>query len=145
MELDNRKVEVTRLFIEVGKILKLNIRKGFEDIGITLPQSMVIRTLMRFGKMKISELSSKLNLSNSTVSGIVDRLEKQQIVERTRSEEDKRIVYVSLSPKSEDMHLDFHKRAEENFKSLLDKATPQEIEKIIDGLNILKGLLNSQQ
>ena len=48
--------------------------------------------------MKITEFSNQLCLSNSTVSGIIDRLEKQEMVVRERSEEDKRVVYVSISP-----------------------------------------------
>ena len=36
--------------------------------------------------MKITELSNKLCLSNSTVSGIIDRLEKQEMVVRERSD-----------------------------------------------------------
>lgn len=95
--------------------------------------------------MKISELSSKLGLSNSTVSGIIDRLEKQEMVERARSKEDKRVVYVSLSPKSEEMRQDFHKRAEENIENILNKGTPEDLDKIIDGLNTLKTLLSDRK
>ncbi len=137
----SRKAEVAKLFLEVGKELKHNMRKCFEDIGITMPQGMVIGILFKDGEMKISELSNKLGLSNSTTSGIIDRLEKQGIVERIRSQEDKRIVYVRLSQKSEEMHHSFHKTAEENFEKLLEKGTPEDVEKIIEGLSVLKKVM----
>jgi DNA-binding MarR family transcriptional regulator len=142
METINNKVEVARLFFEVNKILKRSTRKSFEDIGITLPQMLVIGTLTKFGEMKITELSKKLNLSNSTISGIIDRLEKQELVVRTRSEKDRRIVYVKVTPKFGELHKGFHQKIEESFSDLLSTGTPDEIEKIIVGLNTLKIILN---
>jgi DNA-binding MarR family transcriptional regulator len=99
----DKKTEVPRLFFEVGKILKQYMRKNFEDLGITAPQGIVIGTLFKFGEMKITELSKKVNLSNSTISGIIDRLEKQGLVTRVRSQEDRRAVYVKITPKVEEI------------------------------------------
>lgn len=139
------KVEVAKLFFEAMKTLKRSMRKHYEDFGLTLPQSFVMGTLMKFGEMKISELSQKLNLSNSTVSGIVDRLEKQQWVERTRSEEDRRVVYVNVSPKFQAIHSGIDKKVEELFEELLSKGTPEEIDKILEGLSCLNDVLNKHK
>lgn len=135
-------MEVVKLFKQVVSLLKHNMLKGFEDTGITPPQGMVIGSLSKFGKLKISDLSDNLGLSNSTISGIIDRLEKQGMVIRTRSQEDKRVVYVSLSPEFEEMHHNFHKRTEENIQAIMDRGTHEDLDKIIDGLNTLKKLLS---
>jgi DNA-binding MarR family transcriptional regulator len=144
METTNKKLEIARLFLEVNKILKHSMRRSFEDIGITLPQSLVIGALFKFGEMKISELSRRLNLSNSTISGIIDRLEKQQLVKRTRSEEDRRIVYVKVTPRFGEIHKSFHKELERKFEDLLSSGAPEDIEKIIAGLTILKSILKDK-
>jgi len=107
-----------------------------------MPQSSVLGMLMKNGEMKITELSNKLTLSSSTVSGIVDRLEKQQLVERSRSEEDRRIVYVKASPKFIEMHKESSKKIERSFEELLDTGTTEEIDKIIDGLKTLKKIVS---
>lgn len=135
-------MEVVKLFKQVVSLLKQNMLKGFENTGITPPQGMLIGSLSKFGKLKISDLSDNLGLSNSTVSGIIDRLEKQEMVIRTRSQEDKRVVYVSLSEKFEEGHHNFHRRAEENIQAIMDRGTNEDLEKIMDGLNTLKKLLS---
>lgn len=135
------KTEVGRLIFELGKLMKQYMRKYFEHEGITMPQSSVLGILMKNGEMKITELGSKLTLSNSTVSGIVDRLEKQQLVERRRSEEDRRIVYVKVTQKFLDMHTESHKKIERSFEELLDTGTPEEIDKVIDGLKTLRKIV----
>lgn len=145
MEEMNRGIVVSKLFKEVMLLIRQNMLKGFEDTGMTAPQSMVIGTLSKFGRMKVSELSEKLGLTNSTVSGIIDRLEKQGMAERERSKEDKRVVYVSMTAKFEEVHKDFHKKMEENLENMINRGTPEDISKIIDGFNALKRLLSSQQ
>jgi DNA-binding MarR family transcriptional regulator len=137
----DKKTEVPRLIFEVGKILKQYMRKNFDDVGITAPQGMVIGTLFRGGEMKISELSKKVNLSNSTVSGIIDRLENQQLVTRTRSEEDRRTVYVKVTPKVAEVYHEIHKKTEKRFEDLLSSGSTEDIVKIIEGFNALKRVL----
>ncbi|MGH4139565.1 MarR family winged helix-turn-helix transcriptional regulator [Clostridium sp.] len=134
-------IEVAKLFLSVMGLFKHNIIKSFEHTGITAPQAMVMGILSKEKKIKISGLSNKLGLSNSTVSGIVDRLEKQGIVERERSREDRRVVYVNICPKFNEVHGDAHKLIRENTANVIKKATPEEISKIVEGLSILKKLL----
>jgi len=110
----NDSIDVARLFQDVMHLFKHNMKKFLGDAGMSAPQGMVIGLLSKNKKMKITELSSKLSLSNSTVSGIIDRLEAQEMVVRERSNEDKRVVYVSISPNFEDMHKVFHKQIEKN-------------------------------
>jgi Transcriptional regulators len=138
-----RKSEAVKLFFELDKRIKQNMKKCIPEMGITMPQGMVIGVLEHEGEMKITELGSKLGLSNSTVSGIVDRLEKQTIVERIRSNEDKRIVYVRLQPHFAGFHKKFREEIEKTFEKMLDKGSEEEIEKIIEGFNILLKIINS--
>ncbi len=109
-----------------------------------MPQGFLLGMLSRSGKMKVHDLSLKLSMTDSTVSGIIDRLEKNGMVERTRSLEDKRVVYVSISPKFEEMHRDFRKDMEENIGNVISKGTPEELEAIDYGLNIMKRLMTNQ-
>jgi len=142
METINKKAEVVRLFSEINKVIKQNMRHDFGKVGITIPQGIVIGTLMRYGEMKISELSRKVNLSNSTISGIIDRLENQELVVRTRSEQDRRLVHVNVTPKAAELFNGVHKKAEEIFAGLLSAGTDEELEKIAEGLSILKKILD---
>ncbi|HBW36803.1 MarR family winged helix-turn-helix transcriptional regulator [Desulfosporosinus sp. BICA1-9] len=144
METINESAKVANLFQEVMILFKQSMSKVFEDSGITAPQGMVLRILSKETKIKITELSSKLSLPNSTVSGIVDRLEKQGMVERERSEKDRRIVYVKMSPNFKEMHQHFHKNLQLNIKDVMNKGTPEDLEIIFEGLSTLKKLLRDK-
>jgi DNA-binding MarR family transcriptional regulator len=57
----------------------------------------VISLLGTNRSMTLGELSRELEMSHSTVSGIVDRLEAKQLVERRPSPNDRRYVHISLA------------------------------------------------
>ena len=57
---------------------------------LTVPQTAVMRVVVRRGGVSLKDLSGEVSLAHSTVSGIVDRLEKRGMVERRADPEDGR-------------------------------------------------------
>lgn len=142
MENLNESTKVANLFQEVVILFKQSMSKVFEDSGITAPQGMVLGILSKENMIKITDLSTKLSLPNSTVSGLVDRLEKQGMVVRERSEEDRRVVYVKISPQFKEMHEHFRKNLQLNIENVMNKGTSEDLNEIFNGLNTLKKLLS---
>ncbi|WP_406770095.1 MarR family winged helix-turn-helix transcriptional regulator [Candidatus Clostridium stratigraminis] len=117
----------------------------FREMNLTGPQGMLIGTLTRQGKMKVSDLSDTLGLSNSTVSGILDRLENQGLVERTRSREDRRVVYVDVTSKCRKSFKDHHEQINKMFQDMINKATPEELNVIFKGLDTLEKVIEREE
>ena len=138
----DKSYEIIRSIKSVKESLKQNFEKRFKDLNLTAPQGMLIGILMHNGQMKISDLSEKMALSNSTVSGIIDRLEKNKYVERKRSEEDRRVVMVDVTEEFRKEAKGRFKVVEDSLSSVLKLATPEETEKVLIGLDILAKLLN---
>ncbi|KYH28122.1 MarR family winged helix-turn-helix transcriptional regulator [Clostridium colicanis] len=134
--------KISLLIKDVNNLMHQSIKECFDETGLTTPQLMVLYTLGKHGSMKLSDISEKLSISNSTISGIVDRLEKQKCVERIRSKEDRRVIYVSPCENSKKiMPSNVCKKIEDNLNKKLMKAKEGEIEAIINGLETLKALL----
>ena len=66
-------------------------------VGLTGPQLVCLRVLGRLGRCTPSELARHVALSQATVTGIVDRLARRQLVTRARSEADRRLVEVTIT------------------------------------------------
>lgn len=69
-----------------------------------MPQLSVIFHLYKMPYVTLNELSECMMLTKSTVSGIIDRLEKQGIVIREIPEDNRRIVRLSLSNDFKEKH-----------------------------------------
>lgn len=137
-------IEVIEVMKRVMHNLKKSIHNQFKNSNLTGPQGMLIGTLMHCEKMKISQLSEKLFLSNSTVSGIIDRLEKQEIVERIRSNEDRRVVYVKLTEQFRKDSKEKFVKMEKSIGNKISKATDEERATILKGLKTLEEVLNRE-
>lgn len=144
MEDTSKAIAIIKTLKYVMNSMRKNVAKEFEDMKLTGPQGMIMGIVCHEDKIKISDLSKRLGLSNSTISGIVDRLEKQGYVERVRSKEDRRVVYVNVTS-------EFRENAKNNFHSIkdkieskLDKVTEEDLDKILEGLNILKDIVDKE-
>ena len=103
-------MEQSNLFISYLRVtqhMSQQFRSHFARMNLTFPQAMVLTVLGEDGPVPISTLAERTGSANSTVSGIVDRLEKLGLARRQRSETDRRVIYVS---------------ATEKYQSLRDKA-----------------------
>ena len=145
MEENNKGIIVARTIHKIMHAIKRDLTCKFQEVNLTAPQGMLIGVLARNKKMKVSDLSEQLQLSNSTVSGIIDRLEKQGLVERTRSDEDRRIVYVSITKKTEEEVMEPYKYAEKKLEEILGNASEKELDEILRGLSILEKVLERNE
>lgn len=66
--------------------------------GITATQLNVLKMLQTVGDLSLSELSKKMAATNSTVTGIVDRMVEAKLVAREQSTEDRRVWKIRLLP-----------------------------------------------
>lgn len=65
--------------------------------GLTLPQLMTMQALRLSTQITTGELAKEISLTQATVTSILDRLEKKDLIKRERGVEDKRKVWVSLT------------------------------------------------
>lgn len=65
--------------------------------GLTFPQWLVLKTLARDGRRTVRELADVLQVTPANITGIVDRMERDGLVTRSKSAEDRRVVYVRLT------------------------------------------------
>ncbi len=113
---------------------------------LTFPQKMLIGTLARFGSLSVKQLSEKMELSHSTISGIVDRLERKGLVSRFQDPEDRRFTKVILSDEVKQRMKE--KRSQNMFSDVVSafkNASQEEQLKILTGITTLRRLLDERQ
>jgi MarR family transcriptional regulator, organic hydroperoxide resistance regulator len=94
-EVDQILEAVIYLMTETRRITKELARRA----NLTGPQLTVIKILEQIGDLSLSELSDKIRAQNSTVTGIIDRMEREGLAQRVRSTEDRRVVRIRLTEK----------------------------------------------
>lgn len=80
-----------------------------DEMGITYPQYLVLLVLWENDKLSVNQITEKLLLNTNTLSPLLKRMERMELLQRNRSETDERSVIVQLTKKG---------------KSLKDQAKP---------------------
>ncbi|WP_353095220.1 MarR family transcriptional regulator [Tissierella praeacuta] len=88
---------------KVDYIIRIKGREILSDFNITVPQFSALQILIHYGDMTIGELSQKMALACSTITDLIDRMEKADLVVRKKDEKDKRVVRVEVLPKGYDI------------------------------------------
>lgn len=65
--------------------------------GLTAPQLLVMQAIAAREEMTMGEIADEVSLSQATITTILDRLEKRDLIQRLRGSTDKRRVYARLT------------------------------------------------
>jgi len=74
-----------------------------DKFGITGPQLWALKTISQNENLSLSDLSKRMYLHPSTITGLMDRLEKKGYVARNRDQVDRRVISVQLTPKGKSL------------------------------------------
>lgn len=93
-----------QVLVALRRILRaidIHSRNLAQEQGLTVPQLIVLRAIAQRGTPTTGELARAVSLSNATLTSILDRMERHQMVKRSRSDVDRRRVHVEITPKGQ--------------------------------------------
>jgi len=99
--------------------------------GITATQLNVLKLLQTVGDLSFSELSKKMSSTNSTITGIIDRMVEAKLVAREQSSEDRRVWRVRLLPEGKALARKVEVAPWELLRSAILALPPAEMEQLI--------------
>lgn len=94
------------LWVKLARASSIFNRLSARDIeryGLTQPQFSVLEALGHLGPLTIGEIGKKMLVTGGCMTVIVDNLERDGIVERIRSTEDRRVIKVGLKAKGKEL------------------------------------------
>jgi DNA-binding MarR family transcriptional regulator len=71
-----------------------------KEFGLTGPQLSILRVIRRLAPVATGTLADAAGFSRATLTGILDRLERQKLIERVRDPGDRRTVVVTPTPEA---------------------------------------------
>jgi DNA-binding MarR family transcriptional regulator len=114
-----------------------------EQIGsdLTNDQHFTLRYMNQVGTCTSSELAEVFDVQKSAITAIIQRLWEKGLIERTRDEKDRRVVYLTLTEKGENLYLQAEERIHTLVESLITKFDESEIKQFIETFEKLNKVL----
>ena len=112
--------------------------------GLTAPQILLLQNIRDKGQVTIGELANHISLSQATVTTILDRLEKRELVYRERSKEDKRKAHAYLTEKGTEVLKDAPIPLQEHFARQFGDLQEWEKTMIISALQRVAQMMDAE-
>jgi DNA-binding MarR family transcriptional regulator len=134
--------EIFQLVEMVARRLKQIHRDTLRDTDLTPPQYFVLSLLWQRDGRPFKELASATFCSPATMTGIVDTLEKKELVMREPNPDDRRSLLVRLTPSGERLR-ESTPSLDRVFRGCCDGLPPNEAEQLSSLLHKLHDALQA--
>jgi DNA-binding MarR family transcriptional regulator len=120
-------------FQQVQMLLRGRLQTHLSQGGLQLTrgQFYLLRHLYKRERLMITEMADWMNVRPATMSPIIDRMENNNLVTRTKDLKDRRIVFVELTEDGKRLVLDMETTWRQILASHLSRLTLEEQELII--------------
>jgi MarR family transcriptional regulator, organic hydroperoxide resistance regulator len=112
-------------------ILNLMSEQLFEQLSFM--QYSLLRILYEKEPLRMSELADLLGIHKSAVTVKVEKLEKKGLIERERDRQDRRNIYLYVSPKGKKQYEETEEKITQFLTDIMQQLSPEEMEAFLDG------------
>jgi len=141
LSMENQIVAAIR---RIMRAVDLHSRRLAEEHGLTGPQLALLQAAASLGESSTGVLARTVHLSGPTVTGILDRLTKRGLVDRTRSGQDRRSVTVRLTSDGEDVLAAAPSLLQDRFRQELIKLEEWEQTTILATLQRIAAMMDAE-
>jgi len=128
------------LCFQVGRVSRKMTRITKEKLipyGLTTTQFFLLTALYEEDGLPISVLAQNVALDKATLTGLIDRLERDDLTERRADPEDRRAIRIHLTAKAEGLRKELTELYHDNngmFLSLLSREEKEVFERVVNKL-----------
>ena len=137
-----------RVLIALRQIIRsidIRSKRLVKQFGLTGPQLIILQEIARAEEITASELAKAISLSQATVTGILERLEKRTLIARRRSNSDRRRVKVSATAAGRQLLEAAPPLMQESFVEQFDRLQNWEQHMILSSLQRLVTMMDARQ
>ncbi len=130
---------------QIVRAVDLQSRRLVENCGLTGPQLATLHEAARLAPASPSAIARAVHLSQGTVTGILQRLERRGLIARRRSEVDRRAVIVEVTAEGQKILGGAPSLLQDRFKEELERLETWERLMILSMLQRVAGLMGAGQ
>ncbi|PWW29589.1 DNA-binding MarR family transcriptional regulator [Cytobacillus oceanisediminis] len=114
-----------------------------EQIGsdLTNDQHYTLRYINQVGSCTSSELAEVFDVKKSAITAMITRMWEKGLIQRTRDENDRRVVYLTLTEKGNELYAKTEEKIHKLVESLITRFDQAEIQKFIETFEKLNQVL----
>lgn len=137
-----------KVLISLRRIIQaidLYSRQLVRQHGITTPQLLILKQIEAQGALTVSQLAKEISLKQTTVTDILNRLEKKELVHRRRDNNDRRKVLIEETSNGRELLDSAPSPLQERFQNKFQDLEPWKQSMILTSLQLLESLMVEEE
>jgi DNA-binding MarR family transcriptional regulator len=130
---------------QVIRAIDLHSKHLSKTSGLTSPQLLIMQEIAKTSGINSGQVAKNINLSAATVTNILDRLEKKDLVSRVRDTKDKRRVGLYLTENGEAILLNAPQPLQEHFIKKFENLAEWEQSQLLSSIERLVDMMNANE
>ena len=142
----NVRDDIFFLIKHLSKCIELSLDKEATKLGLTPQQGRLLGFLIRREKENVKvrqiDIEQRFQLSKSTVSGLVKRMENKELIIKMKEDNE---IHILPSDEGKRIMTSFIKEAERIKRNMMESLPIEERDKTIDNLNQLLNRIEKEE
>ncbi len=145
-------IEVWRIMVETWKVWKKGVEKNLERINLGSTEYSILRYLTEEGNMPMVQMANNIMVTQGWITGLIDSMEKRNLVERTRSKDDRRVIELNITKegskvfeRAKKVHMNYEKNSTLAYEYVSSSLILAEVYAKIGKMDDARKLLDSSK
>ena len=121
--------------------LFFQIEKNVQEFGLNISEFGVLEMLYHKGDQPVQKVAEKILVTSGTITYVINKLEKKELVVRRKCDKDKRVYYVSLTEKGNDFIANIFPKHRDFIDNLFKDLNEEDKKQLFESLIQLRGVL----
>ena len=113
------------------------VKKDMNSYGVNPTEFMVLELLYSKGPQAIQVIGNKVLLASSSITYVIDQLEKKDFVKRKENPEDRRVTLVSLTESGKELMSQIFPQHSSVIQELFQDLTEEELVRLTDEIKAI--------
>ena len=114
------------------------VNSEYGKYGITVGQTFILFDLLDHDGSSVKDIAERVQVESPAVTGFVDRLTREGLVERSTDQTDRRVMKIHLTPKGRELAVTLLPVARTLNKKIEELVGEKEIKKLLQILDIIE-------
>ena len=132
------KTEPFKILMQTSKNIQDQIKVEISKSDLNITEFSVLETLYHKGQQTIHQIGNSILISSGSMTYVIDKLEKKDLLKRTDCPNDRRAIFIVLTPKGEELMDKIMPEYQEFINHMFDSLNTEEAGLLIKLLQKIK-------
>ncbi|MEK4090313.1 MULTISPECIES: MarR family winged helix-turn-helix transcriptional regulator [unclassified Viridibacillus] len=128
----NNNLKALTVLLRASQSVQDVVRKDMQQYGLNQTEFAVLELLYHKGEQPIQHIGKKILIASSSITYVVDKLEKKELVHRRACPDDRRVTYATITELGKVFMDNTFPKHEKKVNAIFEELSDQELEIFID-------------